>query len=95
MHKHDEHAVAGWDAEDHPRSVKSGRTNDEVKAAPAATWSSSANWAAPDRRRARRARRARNEGHVGVRRPHAAADEPRQGAVPGAGPATRRSPSAT
>ena len=31
------HAVAGWDPEDHPRSVKSGRTNDEVKAAPAAT----------------------------------------------------------
>src|SRR6476660_7802943 len=22
MHKHDEYAVAGWDAEDHPRSVK-------------------------------------------------------------------------
>ena len=48
MHKHDEHAVPGWDAEDHPRSVKTGRTNDEVKAAPAATWSSSAIWAAPD-----------------------------------------------
>ena len=39
------HAVAGWDPEDHPRSVKSGRTNDEVKAAPPATWSSSASWA--------------------------------------------------
>ena len=47
IHKHDEYAVSGWDAEDHPRSVKTGRTNDEVKAAPAATWSSSANWAAP------------------------------------------------
>ena len=32
IHKRDEHAVSGWDAEDHPRSVKSGRTNDEVKA---------------------------------------------------------------
>ena len=32
IHKRDEHAVAGWDAEDHPGSVKSGRTNDEVKA---------------------------------------------------------------
>src|SRR5690606_27107083 len=32
LHKHDEHAEAGWDAEDHPRSVKSGRTNDEVAA---------------------------------------------------------------
>ena len=31
------HAVDGWDPEDHPRSVKTGRTNDEVKAAPAAT----------------------------------------------------------
>jgi bifunctional non-homologous end joining protein LigD len=48
LHKHDEHAVPGWDAEDHPRSVKTGRTNDEVKAAPAATWSSSTMWAAPD-----------------------------------------------
>jgi bifunctional non-homologous end joining protein LigD len=47
LHKHDEHAVAGWDPEDHPRSVKTGRTNDEVKAAPAATWSSSAIWSAP------------------------------------------------
>ena len=49
MHKHDEHAVAGWDAEDHPRSVKTGRTNDEVQAAPAATWSSSVIWVAPTR----------------------------------------------
>jgi bifunctional non-homologous end joining protein LigD len=47
IHKHDEHAVAGWDAEDHPRSVKSGRTNDEVKSSPAATWSSNALWNAP------------------------------------------------
>ncbi|WP_290062861.1 non-homologous end-joining DNA ligase, partial [Amycolatopsis solani] len=38
LHKQDEHARAGWDAEDHPRSVKSGRTNDEVAAAPAALW---------------------------------------------------------
>ena len=30
LHKHDDDAVAGWDPEDHPRSVKSGRTNDEV-----------------------------------------------------------------
>ena len=28
--------------------MKSGRTNDEVKAAPAATWSSTAIWAAPN-----------------------------------------------
>jgi bifunctional non-homologous end joining protein LigD len=38
LHKKDEAAVAGWDPEDHPRSVKSGRTNDEVRAAPTATW---------------------------------------------------------
>ncbi len=42
LHKHDEAAVAGWDPEDHPRSVKSGRTNDEVAAAPAAVWRSDA-----------------------------------------------------
>jgi bifunctional non-homologous end joining protein LigD len=47
LHKHDEQAVAGWDPEAHPRSVKSGRTNDEVKAAPAASWSSQASWTAP------------------------------------------------
>ena len=31
--KRDAAAVPGWDAEDHPQSVKTGRTNDEVKAA--------------------------------------------------------------
>ncbi|WP_309135231.1 DNA polymerase ligase N-terminal domain-containing protein [Cellulomonas sp.] len=40
LHKHDEHAVAGWDAEDHPTSVVSGRTNDEVKADPDRLWRS-------------------------------------------------------
>ena len=59
LHKHDDAAVDGWDPEDHPRSVKSGRTNDEVKAAPAATWSSTAIWAGADAGRARGARRAR------------------------------------
>ncbi|SEP47381.1 non-homologous end-joining DNA ligase [Amycolatopsis saalfeldensis] len=38
LHKQDDHASAGWDAEDHPKSVKSGLTNDEVAAAPAALW---------------------------------------------------------
>ncbi len=47
LHKHDDDAVAGWDPEAHPRSVKSGRTNDEVLAAPAATWVSGSVWAAP------------------------------------------------
>jgi bifunctional non-homologous end joining protein LigD len=45
--KRDDAAVLGWEPEDHPRSVKSGRTNDEVRAAPAASWTSSASWAGP------------------------------------------------
>jgi bifunctional non-homologous end joining protein LigD len=40
LHKRDEHAVAGWDPEEHPRSVLSGRTNDEVKADPDRLWRS-------------------------------------------------------
>jgi bifunctional non-homologous end joining protein LigD len=40
LHKHDEHSVAGWDPEDFPRSVLSGRTNEEVKAAPDRMWRS-------------------------------------------------------
>ncbi|HEV3401787.1 MAG TPA: non-homologous end-joining DNA ligase [Acidimicrobiales bacterium] len=40
LHKHDEHAQLGWDPEDHPRSVKTGRTNDEVAADPEALWRS-------------------------------------------------------
>jgi bifunctional non-homologous end joining protein LigD len=42
LHKHDEHAVDGWDPEDHPQSVTSGRTNDEVKADPDRLWHSDA-----------------------------------------------------
>ena len=40
LHKRDAHAVEGWDPEDHPRSVLSGRTNDEVKADPDRLWHS-------------------------------------------------------
>ena len=36
--KRDADAVEGWDAEDHPQSVKTGRTNDEVKANRDAIW---------------------------------------------------------
>ncbi|HWP63729.1 MAG TPA: DNA ligase D, partial [Candidatus Binatia bacterium] len=36
--KRDEHAVPGWDPEAHSRSVKTGRTNDEVRAAGGARW---------------------------------------------------------
>jgi bifunctional non-homologous end joining protein LigD len=42
LHKRDEHAVEGWDPEDHPRSVLSGRTNEEVKADPDRAWHSEA-----------------------------------------------------
>ena len=38
IHKRDEVATPGWDAEDFPQSVKSGRTNDEVKANVPAIW---------------------------------------------------------
>jgi bifunctional non-homologous end joining protein LigD len=42
LHKRDEASVEGWDAEDHPKSVKTGRTNDEVKADRDAIWMSAA-----------------------------------------------------
>lgn len=42
LHKKDEHAVPGWDPEQHPRSVLTGRTNDEVKADPDRMWKSDA-----------------------------------------------------
>jgi bifunctional non-homologous end joining protein LigD len=40
LHKRDEHSVDGWNAEDHPTSVLSGRTNEQVKADPAWAWRS-------------------------------------------------------
>ena len=40
LHKHDDYAVSGWEPGDYPRSVLSGRTNDEVKADPARVWRS-------------------------------------------------------
>jgi bifunctional non-homologous end joining protein LigD len=40
LHKHDEHAVEGWDPEDYPASVLSGRTNEQVKADPERMWRS-------------------------------------------------------
>lgn len=85
LHKHDEHAVAGWDPEEHPRSVKSGRTNDDVKNAPAATCRYG-ELDPSDRRRVDRAGGPRREGHVGVRRRFAAAHQSRQGPVPGERP---------
>lgn len=40
LHKGDDDAEPGWEPEDHPRSVRTGRTNDEVKADPDAVWHS-------------------------------------------------------
>ena len=40
LHKDDDAAVKGWNPEDHPRSVISGRTNDEVRADPDRLWRS-------------------------------------------------------
>ncbi|MDQ6697652.1 MAG: ATP-dependent DNA ligase [Actinomycetota bacterium] len=40
LHKRDDDARDGWSPEDHPRSAKTGRTNDEVKAQPDALWRS-------------------------------------------------------
>ena len=42
IHKKGPDNVPGWDAEDYPQSVKSGRTNDEVKANAPAIWVSAA-----------------------------------------------------
>jgi bifunctional non-homologous end joining protein LigD len=38
IHKHDEYAVDGWRADDHPESVLTGRTNEEVAAERDAVW---------------------------------------------------------
>lgn len=40
LHKHDEFAVSGWDPEDHPYSVLSGRTNEQVRTDPQRMWRS-------------------------------------------------------
>ncbi len=38
LHKHDELAVPGWDPADHPLSVLSGRSSDQVRADPDRLW---------------------------------------------------------
>jgi bifunctional non-homologous end joining protein LigD len=40
LHKRDAYAVPGWDPEDHPASVLSGRTNEDVAADPDRLWRS-------------------------------------------------------
>jgi bifunctional non-homologous end joining protein LigD len=62
LHKDDEFAEPGWDPEQHPESVKSGRTNDEVAADPDAMWhgdrpAAEAEVAVAKRRPARRPKR--------------------------------------
>ena len=42
IHKKDADADPGWDVDAHPQSVKTGRTNDEVKAGRDAVWDSHA-----------------------------------------------------
>ena len=84
--KHDDDAVAGWDPEDHPRSVKSGRTNDEVREAPAGELDGLGELGRADRRRAGRPRRARHGRAVDARRARAAPHRPRQGHLPGPRP---------
>jgi bifunctional non-homologous end joining protein LigD len=46
--KRDEWAVAGWDAEGHPKSVKTGRTNDDVAAGSAAGSGAAASSMSPE-----------------------------------------------
>jgi bifunctional non-homologous end joining protein LigD len=42
IHKNDDAADPAWEVDDHPRSVKSGRTNDEVAAGAPSIWNSNA-----------------------------------------------------
>ncbi len=48
VHKRDEHAVEGWEPDDHPKSVLTGRTNEEVLAAHDRVWHSDRPAAAAD-----------------------------------------------
>jgi len=86
LHKHDDFARPGWRADDHPRSVKSGRTNEEVAAAPEAMWrgdvpAAEAEVALPAPPVPRTSRRA-----PGPRAPSAAGRDRRSEASPGAAP---------
>ena len=94
LHKDDEYAVRGWDPEDYPKSVLSGRTNEEVRADPERMWRSDLPAAEasvvlrpPAIRGPRRpgtggaGGTGRHGRQVGGVRPAAAADQPGQGAV--------------
>jgi bifunctional non-homologous end joining protein LigD len=86
LHKHDDHALDGWDPEQHPRSVLSGRTNDEVKADPDRLWRSDmpADQASVD---------LKPDGDPGA--PAKAAVAPNGEAAPSAKPRAKAAPSAT
>ena len=94
VHKNDEHARHGWTADDHPRSVLSGRTNDEVAAAPDALWQSGVPaaeaelplargpWEPPTDDELAALDAMRPQRPVDGRGPRRQAHQPRQGAVP-------------
>ena len=88
MHKRDEHAVDGWDPEEHPRSVLSGRTNDEVAANPERLWTRDGG-EQPAHPTARVRARATRRGARGARR------APREGARGRCRAASSRSPTST
>jgi bifunctional non-homologous end joining protein LigD len=48
LHKKDGNEVAGWDPEEHPESVLSGLTNDEVAANPSRVWTREGELTTPD-----------------------------------------------
>jgi bifunctional non-homologous end joining protein LigD len=48
LHKKDEFAQEGWDPEEHPQSVLTGLTNDEVAANPSRVWTRDGEVPAPD-----------------------------------------------
>ena len=85
-------AREGWDPEEHPRSVKSGRTNDEVKAEPEALWRSDRpaseakvdlvrSWDPPTEAELQALDALEGGRRVGVPGPSAEVDQPRQGAL--------------
>ena len=84
IHKHDDDAVAGWDPEDHPRSVKIGAHQRRDQVGSGGDVVEQRIVGRTDGRRAGRARRPPpSRRAMDVRRAHAQADEPRQGADPG------------
>ena len=108
VHKNDEHARHGWTAEDHPRSVLSGRTNDEVAAGPGRAVAErrarcrgrgppgpAQLLGAADRRRARRARRPAPQRPVDGRRATTSSSPTSTRCCSPAATASRRSPSAS